>query len=100
MHLSIQARTTENFYWKVTVNDGKLIAVIAPAGWLKTQLSWPKAQSRESHFRFVTLFPLQAVLTTSKLSEDMSPFRFQDYGSLASPGGLAATSFIAFTPIP
>lgn len=105
MYLSVERRTTKSFYWKVMVNDGKLIAVIAPAEWLKTQLSWPKKQRREGTFRFVTLFPLQAVLTTQRLSEDIGPFSFQDYGSRAgnpiSIGGQSITTeFIAFIPNP
>ena len=109
LHVSLQSYTTRNFYWKVIVNDGKLIAVIAPAQWLKTQLSWPKAKSREKTFRSLTLFLLQAIINGENPNEDISFLPFQHYGGMAGPDTsirtntktvTITTSLIALTATP
>ncbi len=94
-----------DYYWKVMVIDGKLIAILAPSSWLSTQLSWPKVSSREGTFRGIILFPLEAVLRTLELSKDTDYFCNQDYsGPAGSPmsinGQSITTEFIAFTPNP
>jgi hypothetical protein len=69
---------TKDYYVKTMVKDGKLIAFIAPAKWLKDQLAWPKKDSRERTFKAMILFPLEAAITSDyPIKGSFLPF--QDY---------------------
>ena len=105
MHLSVQAYTTWNFYWKVLIQDGELITIIAPANSMRTVLDLPKPQNREEAFHIITVFPLQSIIDDQNPNEDTSFFLFQLYGDLAgllvTIGGVPIRiSLIAFTPNP
>jgi hypothetical protein len=78
MVISLQAHTTKDYYLKVMAKDGKLIAFIAPAKWLKDQLVRPK-DKRERIFRSMILFPLEAVITSTYPLENASFLPFQEY---------------------
>ena len=82
MHLSLwQYPSTKHFYWKIMIENGKLIAFIAPTDILKKQLAEPKAESRDRWFRTMILFPIEAVNIGLNINEVFSLLP-QDYGGI------------------
>ena len=102
----VSHRTYPNndLYYKLVVNDGTLIAILAAGDWVRTQFQLPKIFDRESRFRWLVLYPLQMVIDGVNVKKDNpGDLPFQDYGNIMGPqpgwpnGGIN-TSWIAFTP--
>lgn len=104
MVFSMSGKTTD-YYLKVIVNDGKLIAFIAPAKTLKDELVLPKKTSRERIFKAMILFPLEAAITSTYPIKG-SRLPFQDYqgktgiisGTMNGQSIYIDIPFIDFTP--
>ncbi len=106
LHLSLwQYPSTKHFYWKIIIENGKLIAFIAPTDILKKQLADTKAESKERWLRTMILFPIEAVNIGLNTNEVFSLLP-QNYGEVTGTfsGTINGQSlnvdipFIDFTP--
>ena len=60
--VALQAYTTKSYYVKLTVEEGKLIAFVAPAGWLTDQLAGSNTDRRDATFKLIILLPLEGAI--------------------------------------
>lgn len=107
--VGIHTYTIKGYYLKLTVEDGRLIAFLAPTKWLTDEFASKRKDKREAEFKTMILRPLEGAINGIYPFENAGFFSFWNYAGEAGPvsgninGGQLYkfdTPFIDFTDDP
>lgn len=98
--VAIHTYTIKGYYIKLSIEEGKLIAFVAPTKWLRDKFTARRIDEKEGLFKLMILLPLEGAINGNYPFENAGFFTFDHYSGNAGEvwGNIGGHSYKLETP--